>query len=272
MWVYALVLAGGIALYFASGRLRMPIMFPATILAAMFIAEGWEWLRLQRVQRSGHLRLAVITLMLVLGVAWSWGDWWGVRSERLHHADYERLSNAAFRSGEYERALEYADLAAKEKPDSVVVPMLRGNALYELDRLDEAEAAFRLAVEAVRHDAVAPFNLGVLLYYERGDAAQARGFFAMAVERNPSYLRARAMEVMCAVRLGDLEEATLLVQPLLALDPPPPDRMVHIAVVACHAARGDEINRARATQVLTNLFGSEAMDQLRQELRIAGLL
>src|SRR5690606_12490141 len=79
MWVYALVLAGGIALYFASGRLRMPIMFPTTILAAMFIAEGWEWLRLQRVQRSGHLRLSVFTLRLGSGSSLSWGVWWGVR-------------------------------------------------------------------------------------------------------------------------------------------------------------------------------------------------
>jgi tetratricopeptide (TPR) repeat protein len=272
MWVYALMIGAAIALYFTSGRLRMPLVFPAAVLASIAVTMAWQWFVSVKWDRAAKQRVLVASLLVVVGLAWSWGDWWGVRSERLHFADYERLSNAASRARQPDRALEYADLAARENPESIVVPMLRGQALYALDRIDEAEAQFRLAHEAIRTDATSSFNLGIILYYDRGKPAEAREFFAEAIVRNPNYfLRARAMEALCALREGKVGEAGVLLEPFINLDALPNERILHIALIAWHTARRDEVAVGRATQRFAAQFGEPGRESLREELRIAGL-
>jgi tetratricopeptide (TPR) repeat protein len=272
LWVYALMMGAAIALYFTSGRLRMPLMFPAAVLASFSITMAWQWLASIQWNRASKVRVAVAASLLLIGLAWSWGDWWGVRSERLHFADYERLSNAATRAREPERALEYADLAARENPESIVVPMLRGQALYALKRIDEAEAQFRLARETIRTDATSSFNLGIILYYDKGKPGEAREFFAEAVVRNPNYLlRARAMEALCELRESRIAEAGVLLEPFITLDSLPAERLLHIALIALHTARRDEVAAGRATQRFIAQFGEPARETLREELRIAGV-
>ena len=98
--VYLLLLGGAIALFFTSGRLRMPLVFPVVLIAATTIAY--------LLKNPKHL---LTWALIALGMALSWVDWWGVRSDDLRDIEYARLSNAAWRGGAFDTSLSYADKA-----------------------------------------------------------------------------------------------------------------------------------------------------------------
>ena len=89
MGLYGAALAPAVALYYASGRMRMPLAFPAVVLGAAGLGA---WLA----PAGCRPRPAAYLALLALGAAMSWGDWWGVRSESMAHADLARMSNAAW--------------------------------------------------------------------------------------------------------------------------------------------------------------------------------
>ncbi len=140
MWLYVVVLGGGIALYYTSGRMRMPLAFPALVLsgvgAAGLIYVRWVW-------------KFVAVLLLAAGVAVSWTDWWGVRSESMAHVDLARMSNAAWHRGRFEQALELAEQAERLEPRYPGLPRLKGQAFYGLGRLQEAAVEFEKSVRVL---------------------------------------------------------------------------------------------------------------------------
>jgi tetratricopeptide (TPR) repeat protein len=143
LWLYTITLGGAIALYYVSGRMRMPIAFPLIVLAGhtvgMFLTS-----------RSPRVLLA--TTFLLIGVVISYGDWWGVRSESMAHADLARMSNAAWHRGRYEQALDLALQAERLVPDYPVIPRLKGQALYYLGRLPQARVEFQKSVQLLNDD------------------------------------------------------------------------------------------------------------------------
>lgn len=140
LWLYVLTLGGGIALYYTSGRMRMPLAFPVLIFSGIGMA-GIIYLRW-----GGRF---VAVLLLAGGIAISWTDWWGVRSESMAHVDMARMSNAAWHHGRYEQALDLALRAEKLQPDYPGLPRLKGQALYSLGRLKEAELEFATSVKVL---------------------------------------------------------------------------------------------------------------------------
>lgn len=150
--IYTFTTAGAVALYFTSGRMRMPIAFPIIILAGIFPAA---FMAANKAQRS------LATVMLLLGFVISFGDWWGVRSEDMSHADLARMSNAAWHRGRYEQALDLALEAEKLAPDYPALPRLKGQALYYLNRLPAARVEFEKSVYLL-NDETSRNNLEVI--------------------------------------------------------------------------------------------------------------
>ena len=194
--VYAAALAPAIALYYASGRMRMPLMFPAAVLAGVAagaMAGGF---------RAGIKRhpavIASAAVAAILGATAAWGDWYGVRSERMDHADLARLSNAAWRDGVRGRpgrlvmALDLANRAEAARPGYPPVPQRRGQALFEMGRYPAAAAAFDLAAAREPDDPTGPFNLGVTLRLGLKREADARRWFEEALRRRPGHPGATA--------------------------------------------------------------------------------
>lgn len=272
LWIYGAGFAFATALYYTSGRMRMPLLFPAVVLGSSGLA-----LAVARLATPGRPRLALYAcylLLLTAGAVLSWGDWWGVRSERMWHADLSRMSNAAWREGRARLALELAERAALEKPDYPTLPTLRGQALYSLGRKEEAAAAYREAVRRIPGDPVAPFNLAVALHYDLGRPEEAAALYAESLRRDPAYHQAAWRSALLHLKLGQPEKARGLLQPYesaLAAAGRQGARPPSLLLVAATALACTEGNRERAAAFAGLLSTASAKAQLQEELQLLGL-
>lgn len=137
LWLYTITLGGAIALYYVSGRMRMPIAFPMIVLGGHLIGM---------LLTQGNIRRATAAALVGIGLIISYGDWWGVRSESMAHADLARMSNDAWHRGRYEQALDLAREAERLAPDNPTIPRLKGQALYYLGQLPQARHEFEKSV------------------------------------------------------------------------------------------------------------------------------
>jgi tetratricopeptide (TPR) repeat protein len=112
---------------------------------------------------------------------------------------------AAYDDGRYEDALQAFDAAKKQLPDSAALEYDRGNALYRLQRLDEAREAYQRAAE------MTPGELGERDLYNMGNALAELGRTQEAIS---VYRRALLLEP------GD-EAARHNLEVLLRRLPPP---------------------------------------------------
>lgn len=265
MWLYLIVLGGAIALYYVSGRLRMPLIFPAAILGGSSIAGIIGPMRPMR-----PLRLIIFLLLLAGGFAMSWGDWWGVRSENLDHLEYARLSNATWKSGEYANALNYAEACERARPGHPTAAMLRGQALYSLGRISDAATAFEESTRRLPGDPIAPFNLGIIAYYDRPDPRRAAAMFDEALRRQKDYDSAAFMATLAHLRLGEKDRARALLGPWLAhIDQKSPLRLL-IAATAFYRLDNKPEAAIATTKLIEQTAGAEGMKRLAGELKILG--
>lgn len=199
LWAYAAGLGGCIALFYVSGRLRMPLVFPAAVLAGAGLSA--------LAAAPGPRKLAALALAGV-GTLWAWGDWWGVRSEDFRAVEFARLSHANYLDGDARGALELADRAAEADPQYPTLPQLRAQALFVLARFPEAAAAFEQAAARIPNDPSAPHNLGLVLFRQLASPERALGWFEESLRRDPGYRDAAWMQVRALARLGEWTEAT----------------------------------------------------------------
>jgi tetratricopeptide (TPR) repeat protein len=267
VWGTAVATAGAIGLYYTSGRMRMPLVFPAAVLAG----AGLAVLALHVAARGvrGPRALAFGGLVLI-GAAMSWGDWWGVRSENVRHGEYLRLSNAAFFARRYDEALDFARRAEAERPGLAQAIQLRAQASYGLGDLAGALEGFREAANAQPADPVAPMNIGVILLHDLGRAEQALPHFEEALRRDARYRASAWHAAFARLRLGDAAGAAALLAPDLPPRPDAPARLLKsAAALAC--AQGDTAAaRSLARQLETN-HGIVAGKELDAEMQLLGL-
>ncbi len=267
MWGYLFFLGGAVALYFTSGRLRMPLAFPAIVLAASGVAVAVTRLRANRTL----CRAAVALALLILGAWMSWGDWWGVRSENLRHIEFARLSNAAWHSGQPDKALNYADASRAEKPDYPTLSLLRGQALYGLGKTNEAVLAFSESMTRLPTDPVAPYNLGIIHYYQLHQPAKAAGFFEEAIRRQPQYHSAYWMSCLAHLRLGQTVAAARRLSSYLPVDPARSPQTLCIADVALNLARNEKTKADQLIAQLRQAGREEVIRELVIELELLGM-
>ncbi len=110
------------------------------------------------------------------------------------------LGLCLLRLGRHEEALEQFDALAAADPALPFVHASRGNALFALTRVQEAEAAFLRAVELDPQQAVALAGLARIASY-RGAYEQARTRAQRALERAPGYPDAQLS--LAAAELGE---------------------------------------------------------------------
>src|SRR5262249_58880236 len=67
-------------------------------------------------------------------------------------AEHRVRANAFLRGGDAAAALKECDEGLAQKKGNVPLLILRGKALFELDRLDDARAAYESAVDAARSE------------------------------------------------------------------------------------------------------------------------
>jgi hypothetical protein len=140
LWLYVGTLGAAIALYYVSGRMRMPLAFPLIALAGC----GAAGMFCGNMKRNGFA-----VALVAAGIMLSWGDWWGVRSESMAHVDLARMSNAAWHQGKYEQALDLVLKAETLAPDYPTLPSLKGQALYGLGQLEASRREFERSVQVL---------------------------------------------------------------------------------------------------------------------------
>lgn len=121
---------------------------------------------------------------------------------------FERGQNA-HAHGEYAVALDFYEQAIKLRPEFPEAELQRGNALVSLNRLTEAEVAFRHSIE-LRQDWSLPYTaLGVLLTRNNRDR-EAEPPLRQAIKLNPKDGIALRTLAEARLRAGDAKEAVEL--------------------------------------------------------------
>lgn len=131
------------------------------------------------------------------------------RSAKAHH----NLANVHFRRGAYEEAAEAYGRALEIDPDYLLAAFHHGWTLRQLNRAEEAEAAFirclKIPAEGDRENktrADCVFGLGSIRH-RAGDYAASAQAMEQVVRVHPGHLEARYYLGMAYRQLGRLEEA-----------------------------------------------------------------
>jgi len=266
LWAYLILMGGAIALVYTSGRLRMPLIFPVSVCCALAVITLADWIRTRSVPGPVGKVIGSCAL-LVLGMAMSWGDWWGVRSEVVAHYDLARLSDAAWRQGRAEEALAYALEAERTTPSYRPLPLLKAQALYSLGQVKAAETEFLKALERLPADPTPAYNLGFIAYYDRMDPASALTYFTMAAGKNPESLDSRLYVAMSQIRLGHLPEARERLQAIREQGPPA-SLLFRVSWVGLLSREGKKTEAEEAMQQWVVSLPPEMLQQVQEELNL----
>jgi 4-amino-4-deoxy-L-arabinose transferase-like glycosyltransferase len=248
--LYLVFLGGAIALFFTSGRLRMPLVFPVVLLAAVTIAR-----------LISRPRQITPWLLIAAGIALSWMDWWGVRSEDLRDIEYARLSNAAWRANEFEPALSYADAAMALRTRNPQIHQVRGQALHGVGRYTEAAEAFERSIGLFPGDVNSLYNLGYIYYRHLDEAERATPLLRRAAEHGSQ--KATLLLLRVGIRSNDPGAHRRLNE----IKPTPDLAEMMLITTICAATRRGQVDQVQKwSRALEAQFGKRAMDDLAWEL------
>jgi tetratricopeptide (TPR) repeat protein len=118
-------------------------------------------------------------------------------------------ANAYLRGGEPAKALEECDLGLEREAKDVPLLIMRGKALFELDRFDEAKRAYQAALDAgegMNAKSLGEAQLGLAMVAVRqNDNAEAKSRFAELVKTNPKDADARINLARVCLQLEDMK-------------------------------------------------------------------
>jgi tetratricopeptide (TPR) repeat protein len=123
-----------------------------------------------------------------------------------------------------QEALEFLEAAAAEDPAHVQAFLYLGIVYQQLDRVDDAIAAYRKILPRGGADtARIAYNLGNA-YFAKGSASFARQYYTQAIEADSSYASAYLNRANTLVKTGELKEAVSDYESFLTLEPRSPKR------------------------------------------------
>jgi tetratricopeptide (TPR) repeat protein len=152
-------------------------------------------------------RARAITAFLLLGLVGGAGL--GLVGCMDRAAEHRTRANAYLRGGDSALALKECDEGLAVKPDNLPLLILKGKALFELDRLDEAREAYERAVtvgksEEQRSLSEAFLGLAMIASRQR-DWKVARGHFEALVRVNDKDAASHLNVARACLELKDLE-------------------------------------------------------------------
>lgn len=252
--LYTLLLAGLIALFYTSGRMRMPLVFPWAVLAGAGLSN---------VVSASMVRRLMYGVLCLCGLIWTYGDWWGVRSEDHRASDYARMSEAASRLQRGDQALRYVERVEQLNPSFIRLEYLRGNAYQSKGDTDSAIAAYRKAMPVFTAEPAVAFNLGILLWSEKEDLSGAETAMREAIARDPQYMSARAILARVELVRDNLDAAWSWLEP--GVQAKSNNRRLLVSLVLYYrASRQDEIARGVETYAI-ELFGGAVRDLVSKD-------
>lgn len=145
-------------------------------------------------------------------------------------------AKALLEAKEPQRAIAILEEAAKAEPPSAEAFFLLGNAYAQVGRLEEAEEAYRSALELRPDDADTLSNLGVVLY-QMHRLSEAVEQFAHAARLQPDDAEIRYNLGGALYALGRIEEAIEAFEAARAQDPDLPQ--VYLGLGYAYRAHGE---------------------------------
>jgi protein O-GlcNAc transferase len=150
---------------------------------------------------------------------------------------FERGQSAHAR-GELEKAIGFYEQALKVKPEFAEAEFQRGNALASLDRLTEAEAAFRLAISQKKNWSLPYSALGAVLMRQNRDKDAEQVFQQAVVVDNKDGVALRMLTEI-RIRAGDVKSALELAKRATAIPEAPASAWIGLAIA--EKANGDKV-------------------------------
>ena len=122
-----------------------------------------------------------------------------------------------FEKGDFEKAIEYYDKGITIRPAAPFYNN-RGNALIELERLDDAISSLQNALQLNPKFDLAHCNLGIC-YLETEKPKKAMYHFNRAMKISPDFTYAECYQAVCHAELGDHKKAIKQLENVLQKNP-----------------------------------------------------
>lgn len=115
-------------------------------------------------------------------------------------------ANAYLRAGDANKALEEIELGLKLSQEDLSLVILKGKALFELERYDEAKAAYEKALTLGKNEELSEAHLGLAILAMRSKTwDQARKHFKALVDLNKKDGDARINLARVCLQMKDME-------------------------------------------------------------------
>jgi tetratricopeptide (TPR) repeat protein len=208
---YAGLYSAGSIAFFICDRYRYPV-WPAMAV----LAGGGLLALIETVRRHKPRRTLCILAGMVLMAALSLHNWFGVTLPNFAH-DYQFRSMAGYDKGNFQQALADIDRSVALDPLDSASLYQRGNVLFALNRLEDAQAAYEQVLKFIPGNAGVWNNLGTTLD-ELGRTDEALAAFQHATECALPSKNAFLNSAFIQIRLGRLDDAAATLGQLDKLD------------------------------------------------------
>lgn len=165
--------------------------------------------------------------------------------------------------GDFSAAAHCCEKAISLKPDAAGIYANYGNALMELQRHDDALAAFRKAVEIDAPDSQCLNNMGTL-YRKLGREMEAEACYRQAIEVSPGLVEAYCNLALLLKDTGRYVESVRVCRQILSSDRN--NSLAHGLILDCLLDR-EAFTLALGSFDITSLSGSRTIDHLYRIVR-----
>jgi tetratricopeptide (TPR) repeat protein len=180
--------------------------------------------------------------------------------DRQAPAELNRIAKL-YLNGDTDAALTELSSYLADRPTDARAWTIQGNILEVLDRSDEAEVAYRRALEIAPTHVAAITGMGILAR-KRGDSTRALEYYARAVELEPDYAQAYSSMAAIELRRGNYDEALRLGKLAYSKDKQDPVVVANLAVAFHYVGDVAERDRYTALAVVLKYKNVEALRKI----------
>ena len=200
--IFVLVQMVTVAIFFVTGRYRMPALPALCVLAGFAVVEVP---RLVGRRRFGTVLLSLLGL-LVFGALVN-SDIYGIRVNNPANRDWYYLGQSYLMGGDMQRAKEAFRRGTEQHRDDADAYRLLGETEMQLGDPAAAGRDLRKALEIAPDFTAAATGLGALALKEAWPLEEPERLLREAIKRQPGKVEGVAMLVRLSVARGDMEQA-----------------------------------------------------------------
>jgi tetratricopeptide (TPR) repeat protein len=212
---YMGVIFAGLIIFTVVGRFRLPLTIVLVMFAGYGLMEYIDIMRRRNYDISASRRYLAATLAIILLAAPTLIPY---RSKTNPASTYHNLGVVEYRKGNYDKAIEYHELAVKAYPKYPEAYNDMGSCYLKLGNKEKALEMYTKADESSATYAESRYNAG-LIYMKRKDYPNAIKKFEEALEIRPDYIKAKMQLSFAFFYTERIDEAISLTRELISLEP-----------------------------------------------------